>query len=486
MLFNSIQFLIFFPIVTLLYFAAPPRLRWALLLGASCYFYMAFIPIYILILVFTIVIDYCAGLLIERAQGARRTALLVVSFAANVGVLAMFKYANFLNANLAGLFRLFQGHYPIPDLGIILPIGLSFHTFQAMSYTIEVYRGHQPAERHLGIYALYVMFYPQLVAGPIERPQNLLPQLRATHGFNYDRVTDGLKLMLWGFFKKMVVADRLARIVAPVYAAPRTCDGPELLLATVFFAFQIYADFSGYSDIALGAAQVLGITLMQNFRSPYYAQSPAEFWHRWHISLSTWFRDYLYVPLGGSRVPRYRWQLNLLITFLISGLWHGANWTYVIWGGLNGAYLLVAVWTQQIRARLMERVGPRTGTMASQVVCTVSTFCLITFTWIFFRANTVSDAFYIVTHLFSRLPELLYRGHMTRAGSATLTRYDVAMSSLAITALMLHDFYAQHTDLIAALRGARPGVRWAVYYAVGLAVVCLGQSGARQFIYFQF
>ena len=321
MLFNSFEFALFFPIVTILYFLLPHKHRWWLLLAASAYFYMVFVPSYILILGVTIVVDYFAGILIEREQSPKRKKyFLLASLIANIGFLAFFKYFNFLNTNIDALANLIGWNYSLPNLEIILPIGLSFHTFQAMSYTIEVFRGNQKVERHFGIYALYVMFYPQLVAGPIERPQNMLHQFHEEHSFDYQRVTDGLKLMTWGLFKKVVIADRLAPLVSEYYNNPQGFSGPELALGTVLFAVQIYGDFSGYSDIAIGAAQVMGFKLMTNFKRPYWALSISEFWKRWHISLSTWFRDYLYIPLGGNRVPFWRWQFNLLNVFLVSGL----------------------------------------------------------------------------------------------------------------------------------------------------------------------
>ena len=316
----------------------PYKNRWFLLLVSSCYFYMAFVPIYILILAFTIVIDYFAGIYIENAKEERKKLFLVFSLIANIGVLAVFKYYNFLNENFSFLMHGFGLSNPIPYLSILLPIGLSFHTFQAMSYTIEVYRGHQKAERHFGIYSLYVMFYPQLVAGPIERPQNLLHQFREKYDFDYDRVVGGLKLILWGFVKKLVIADRLAIYVNAVYNNPEQHNGMTFIVATIFFAIQIYCDFSGYSDIAIGAAKVMGFKLMTNFNRPYFARNISEFWKRWHISLSTWFKDYLYISLGGNRVSIPRWYFNLMLVFIISGLWHGANWTYIIWGAWNGFY----------------------------------------------------------------------------------------------------------------------------------------------------
>lgn len=396
MLFNSLDFLFFFIIVTTLYFVIPHNKRWILLLLSSCYFYMAFVPIYILILGFTIVIDYFAGILIENSEGKRRKLFLILSLIANIGVLAVFKYHNFLNENLTFLMHGFGLSNPIPFLSIILPIGLSFYTFQAMSYTIEVYRGNQKAERHFGIFSLYIMFYPLLLAGPIERPYNLLPQLRIKQDFEYTRVVEGLRLMLWGLFKKLVIADRLAIYVNAVYNNYEAHNGTTLILASIFFTFQIYCDFSGYSDMAIGAAKVMGIKLMNNFNRPYFSRSMSEFWKRWHISLSSWFRDYVYITLGGNRVSIPRWYLNLFIVFLISGLWHGANWTYVIWGALNGFYLIFAIISQGFRNKAKRLVGLDKLPWLNHLLEVMITFALSSFAWIFFRANHVTDAFGII------------------------------------------------------------------------------------------
>ncbi|MGN6530157.1 MAG: MBOAT family O-acyltransferase, partial [Ginsengibacter sp.] len=357
---------------------------------------MAFIPVYIFILAFTIVIDYYAGLYIEKTKGNRRKLFLIFSLVANIGVLALFKYYNFININISLILHKFELSNPIPYLSILLPIGLSFHTFQAMSYTIEVYRSHQKAERHFGIYSLYVMFYPQLVAGPIERPQNLLHQFREKHDFVYNRIVKGFQLILWGFFKKLVIADRLAIYVNAVYNNPEHHNGMTLLLATVFFAFQIYCDFSAYSDIAIGAAKVMGFKLMTNFNRPYFARNISEFWKRWHISLSTWFRDYLYISLGGNRVTIPRWYLNLLIVFVISGLWHGANWTYIIWGALNGFYLVFAIITYEYRKKITGFFGIDKLPKLNYFLQIFTTFILSCFAWIFFRADKVTDAFSII------------------------------------------------------------------------------------------
>jgi alginate O-acetyltransferase complex protein AlgI len=480
MLFNSVQFFIFFPIVTIAYFALPQRYRWPLLLVASCYFYMAFIPIYILILFFTISVDFTAGILIENAQGRRRKLFLIGSLLANVGVLAFFKYFNFANDNLLALARLIGWSYPLEHLAIILPIGLSFHTFQSLSYTIEVYRGHYPAERHPGILALYVMFYPQLVAGPIERPQNMLHQFREQHTIEYQRIVGGLQLMAWGLFKKVVIADRLAIAVNQVYNQPTNYSGFSLIIATVGFAYQIYCDFSGYSDIAIGAAQVMGFRLMTNFKRPYHSKSIAEFWKRWHISLSTWFRDYLYISLGGNRVPKWRWQFNLLITFLISGLWHGANWTFVVWGALHGFYLILSIWTEGPRRKLMAvtRLDSRPR-IAKGMQMTV-TFALVCFAWIFFRANTISDAAYIATHLFSGI------GNLSSDFALGLSWGNWLVALIAIGVLEVVQWIQRHQSMREVLSRRPVWVRWGVYYGLVASTLILGMFQGSQFIYFQF
>src|SRR5215467_859612 len=388
MLFNSLEFAIFFPIVASLYFLLPQRHRVVLLLVSSCVFYMAFIPAYIAILGITILIDYCAGIWLEKTKDDRtRRLLLLLSIVATCSVLFVFKYFYFVVDNTRWLAGIFGWSLTGPSIRIILPIGLSFHTSQSLSYVIQVFRGRQKAERNFLTYATYVMFFPQLVAGPIERPQNLLHQFYERHDFDYVRVTSGLKRMAWGFFKKLVVADRLALYVNDVYAAPRNFNGLQLTVATVFFAYQIYCDFSGYSDIAIGAAQVLGFKLMENFKTPYYSRSVSEFWHRWHISLSTWFRDYLYIPLGGSRWGMRWWILAILITFVVSGLWHGANWTFVIWGALNGFYLLFGSATKRWRDRAFGLFGLHKETFVRQAIMLTSTFVLTSVGWIVFRAR---------------------------------------------------------------------------------------------------
>lgn len=490
MLFNSLSFLIFFPVVTILYFVLPHRFRWLLLLLASCIFYMAFIPAYILILFVTIIVDYCAGIWIEKTSGQKRKIFLVASIITNVGFLAVFKYWGFATENLNALADFLHWNYTIPTLKILLPVGLSFHTFQAMSYTIEVYRGRQAAERHFGIYALYVMFYPQLVAGPIERPQNLIHQFYEQHYFEYKRVTDGLKLMLWGLFKKVVIADRVAIMVDAVYDDPTGYHGVALIIATVFFAFQIFCDFSGYSDIAIGSAQVMGFKLMTNFNRPYFSKSISEFWKRWHISLSTWFRDYLYIPLGGNRVSKLRCYFNLFFVFLVSGFWHGANWTFVIWGALHGFYLLFASWTKNVREKFAVLSGLTRWPILRKFFRAGVTFALVCLGWIFFRARNVGEAFYIIKHLadgagnfFTDIFRWDFVQHDIFLGQ-TPGRIFVAIS--AIIFMETIHLMQRRGSLREALAKKPIYIRWGVYLALLWAIIFFGKFGERQFIYFVF
>jgi alginate O-acetyltransferase complex protein AlgI len=484
-LFNSFTFLIFFPVVVAIYFVLPHRWRWAWLLAASCYFYMAFIPIYILILFFLIAIDYAAGMLIEGADGPRRKWFLVMSIIANVGMLAVFKYFNFLNANARAIAEVFHWPYGLPALNIILPIGLSFHTFQAMSYTIEVYRGRQKAEHHLGIYALYVMFFPQLVAGPIERPQNLIHQFYERHDFDYDRVTAGVRRMAWGLFMKVVIADRLADYVNPVYNNPYGNEGLTLVVATVFFAFQIYCDFAGYSQMAIGAAEVMGFKLMRNFNRPYLSRSISEFWSRWHISLSSWFRDYVYIALGGNRVKTSRWYYNLFVVFLLSGLWHGANWTFVIWGALNGFYLISSIVTRGMRDRVTAAIGLMRHPSAHAVLRVMATFTLTCFAWIFFRAGSLHEALHIISRMLVRpAPHQLLPDALRGEG---ITKLEVGYSAALVVALIVYEFVGVRVNVAAAFARQPAWVRWPSYYMLCMCIWLLGMSTeARAFIYFQF
>jgi alginate O-acetyltransferase complex protein AlgI len=489
MLFNSFQFLIFFPVVTVIYFLLPHKYRWLHLLLASCVFYMAFIPVYLLILVLTIVVDYIAGILIARAEGRKRKWFLVLSIIANVGILCVFKYYNFFIENINEfIHRLGYVTYDLPYLDIILPIGLSFHTFQAMSYTIEVYRGKQKPERHFGIYALYVMFYPQLVAGPIERPQNLLHQFHDKKQFDYTAVVSGLRLMMWGLFKKVVIADRLALLTDPVFNGPHEYKPIVLVTATFFFAFQIFCDFSGYSDMAIGAARVMGFKLMKNFDKPYQSRSISEFWSRWHISLSTWFRDYLYISLGGNRVSVPRWYFNLFFVFLVSGFWHGANWTFIAWGALHGFYLVFAIISKKYREKVILFTGIGKYKWLNSGLQVAITFILVLLAWVFFRANSIREAIYILQQfpLAVRDAFLLLKGQNVIGANLPLDLATIGVSFLLIIFLEAFHYLQRRKDITGIFNKQPVFIRWSAYYAIILIILFFGVFESRQFIYFQF
>lgn len=467
MLFNSFAFLVFFPLVTLIYYWLPHKFRWIHLLAVSCLFYMFFIPVYILILLVTIVIDFYAGIKIEESTGHARKTYLVLSIVSTCLVLGVFKYYNFFIGNFNTIATWLDWNYSVQALSLILPIGLSFHTFQSLSYVIEVYRGKQRAERHFGIYSLYVMYYPQLVAGPIERPQNLLHQFRSPKNFYFQNFYAGLRLMLFGFFMKLVVADRLSVYVDAVYGNHQKHTGTTLLVATVFFAVQIYCDFAGYSSIAIGASRMMGIRLMTNFRRPYLSASVSEFWRRWHISLSTWFKDYVYISLGGNRVKtRLRGWANLMITFLISGFWHGANWTFVIWGGLNGLYLIIE--------NAFSGMFP--GWKPSRWVGALYVFVLISFSWIFFRADSLNTAFDIVGRIFSSTGSLFVPANPEQ----------LLYAVLAILLIMLMDIGYEKVYRRRSWKFNRTAVTNIWMLVLFFSIVLLGVFDGGQFIYFQF
>jgi alginate O-acetyltransferase complex protein AlgI len=477
MLFNSFTFLLFFPIVTIIYFLLPHRYRWVHLLVASCVFYCFFIPIYILILLVTILIDYYAAIYIDNSVGKARKRWLVLSIISTCLVLFIFKYFNFFNNNFAALAHLFDLRYPVSALKIILPIGLSFHTFQSLSYVIEVYRGKQKPEKHFGLYSLYVMFYPQLVAGPIERPQNMIHQFHEEHKFKKSDVSAGLKKMLWGLFKKVVIADRLSLYVNAIYNNHDHHGGFSLALATVFFAFQIYCDFSGYSDIAIGSARVMGFKLMTNFNRPYFAQSVSEFWKRWHISLSTWFKDYIYIPMGGNRVTNGRKYFNLFITFIISGFWHGASWTYVIWGGLNGIYLVLPQAFYRFAKAIGNTFKRLNYTWLMQVFNVLFTFLLISISWVFFRAESFKAATDIL-HTIVFKHGKLFLGNIT----------NVAYGLMFMLILLVVEVFEEYRLLngFTLINNKSAAIRMASYISLAVCILLFGVFDSSQFIYFQF
>jgi alginate O-acetyltransferase complex protein AlgI len=494
MLFNSLEFVVFFPLVIGFYFLLPHRFRWILLLVASYIFYMFWRVEYALILLTSTLVDYtCARMMGKWApeQRSKRKPWLWLSLLSNLGILFTFKYFNFFSEAASSLGQLLGMQYATPAFELLLPMGISFYTFQTMSYSIDVYYDRIKPEKHVGIFALFVTFFPQLVAGPIERAGNLLHQLRQHHRFDYQRVSSGLKLMAWGFFKKLVIADQLALFVNQVYDQPQAYTGFPLLLATLFFAFQIYCDFSGYSDIAIGTAQVLGIRLMQNFRTPYFSGSIREFWSRWHISLSTWFRDYLYIPLGGNRVLKWRWYYNLFVVFVVSGLWHGANWTFLVWGALHGLYLVLGESTADWRDRLNQALHLTRLPRLHRLLQVAFTFSLVCLAWIFFRANSLTDAWYITTHLFAGLGTSLQA-----IASSVELRWELLYLSqskelfliavAAVLLLLVIELANEYVHLPSSIGLLPTPLRLSFYGLAGAFILLFGNFAESEFIYFQF
>ncbi len=484
MSFISDEFVVFFIIVLSSYFLLPFRFRWILLLVASYFFYAYWNVYYILLIVFSTIVDYIAAIRIESTpeeQQTTRRSFLLLSICVNLGTLFVFKYFNFFSQSANSVLVSLGPDTAAQTHNLLLPVGISFYTFQSMAYTIDVYRGNVAAERHLGRFATYIAFFPQLVAGPIERASNMLGQFKQQHTFNDERMVSGLRLILWGAFKKVVIADRLAAYVNTVYNNVEDYTGVHLMLATFFFAIQIYCDFSGYSDIAIGTARTMGFDLMQNFRQPYFSRSIREFWRRWHISLSTWFRDYVYIPLGGSRVSFSATLRNLMIVFVISGLWHGAAWTFVLWGTIHG-FLIVGeiVWDRYVRG------GQADTRTAPPWLATVFTFVLVCIGWIFFRANNIQDSFYIVTHLFNfssgfQIAEPF--GGIAPYGAAWL---ELGMAIATITVLFVADWAAQQPRPFWSLETKTRQLRWAAYYVASLLIIYSVSTTEADFIYFQF
>jgi D-alanyl-lipoteichoic acid acyltransferase DltB (MBOAT superfamily) len=474
MLFNSFEYLVFFPVVAAVYFLIPFRYRWAWLLAASYFFYASWNVKYLALILISTLVPYFIGLALARTQTrGRRQALLLLSLCASLGLLFSFKYWNFASESIDAALALLGMDPRAPRLDVLLPVGISFYTFQTLSYTIDLYRGRIPVERHLGRFALYIAFFPQLVAGPIERASRLLPQLRVEHRVDWSRLTSGLQLIAWGLFQKIVIADRLALYVNTIYQNPTAHGGASQLLATYAFAFQIYCDFSGYSDIAVGSARILGYDLTQNFRQPYFATSITDFWRRWHISLSSWLRDYLYIPLGGNRLGVRRTYVNLLITMLLGGLWHGASWNFVVWGALHGALLSVSRATLPMRDRLHARLGlPRWLRDSIRIFITFHLVCL---GWIFFRARTLGEALSILSGITSGWGTLFVDASVFLHGA------------LGVGALLVVQIVQARQGSSPSIVGALPiGARWALWYALVFAIVLLGVEGGSQFIYFQF
>ena len=481
MLFNSWQFALFFPLVFALYWGLPHRFRIGLLLIASYYFYMSWNVKYVVLILFTTIVSYTAALIIAKTSSLRtKKAILILSLIACLGVLFVFKYFNFFTGAVADFLNIFAIHLHPMTLKLLLPVGISFYTFQTLGYVIDVYRGTTKPERNFLVYATFISFFPQLVAGPIERTNNLLPQIKAVHEFRYEQAVYGIKLMTWGFFKKLCIADVLAVYVDRVFADVYSYEGFALVLAVFFFTVQIYCDFSGYSDIARGCSKMLGIDLMENFRSPYFSASLREFWSRWHISLSTWFRDYVYIPLGGNRVGKFRHMVNLLLTFMISGLWHGASWTFVVWGLMHGF--------GQVAENALTSRKQQEAHGLGWCLRVLGTFVFVMLAWVFFRAQNLSDAVYVFSSVLNGISQHIY---YLRIGFNNLRIERVAFISVSVLIfiLFIYDGYSAYVkrDAMERISCGRITVRWLMYLGLGLIVLFLSPKGvATEFVYFQF
>lgn len=474
MLFNSMAFAIFLPIVFIIYWAIPHKFRWPILLVASYYFYMSWNPKYVTLILLTTVVSFFSAKYIAKSNNQKnRKIILCVTFIVCLGVLFFFKYFNFVSESIAAALKAISLPVNPFTLKVLLPVGISFYTFQTLSYVVDVYKGRVEPEKNFGVYATFISFFPQLVAGPIERTENLLPQIKSEKKFDYDMATYGLKLMAWGFFKKLAIADVMAKYVDTAYASLDTCTGFDLVAAVFFFTIQIYCDFSGYSDIAIGTAKLLGINLITNFKSPYFSKSVKEFWSRWHISLSTWFRDYVYIPLGGNRCSKVKRDRNLLITFLASGLWHGANWTFVFWGGIHGL------------AQILEnRIGLKEcNSRILNFIKRMFVFAFCNIAWIFFRAETIGDAFYIIKTVILDLRT----PHLFRISSIGIATIDLAYIMFSVVILSIYDYLSLSRDVIAWISQKNVLVRWTVYIVlVWLILLLMCPAGTSEFVYFQF
>jgi alginate O-acetyltransferase complex protein AlgI len=538
MLFNSYTFVIFFTLVVGLFFALPHRYRWILLLGASYFYYMYWDPRYGILILTTTVVVYATALLMNGKPVRTKKLYVALSVVINLGILVLFKYFNFINNSLKDLFTMLGAEYNVPAMTLLMPIGISFYTFMAISYTLDVYRGKREPERNFGIFALYVSFFPVLLAGPIERSTTLLPQFYREVEYDYDRFTDGLKLIAWGLFQKLVIADRIGMYMAPLHNHPEMFNGLPLLTGIYLYPIQVYCDFAGYTDVAIGTAQVLGFKLMENFRRPFIALSLAEMWRRWHISLISWFRDYVYIPMGGNRVSKLRHNINILVVFTLSGLWHGAQWTFVLWGLLNGIFMVISMMTVMVREWLRETFFGGLGKVPAAVYLTAAalliagavlsgpagipagagarasaagagallfvlgvlrvrgpvmerflqvsrrtwmkfwTFNLFAFAGVFFGVRSVKDGWYMITHC-------LGTNFLNMFMVIDLVQFSLI---IALTVLLLVVHYIQETrGSIRAMVRARPlWVRWAIYTLLCSSILLLGVRGSQQFIYFRF
>ncbi len=499
MLFNSLQYVLFLPIVIGIYFLLPHRFRWILLLAASYFFYMCWNVSYAALIAISTLITFASGLLIgrenekltkgmqsEQKAKQHKHIWVALSFTINLAILAFFKYSPMVLRTIGDVSAFIGKSVTVPDFRYLLPVGISFYTFQALSYTMDVYRGTIKPSRSIGKYALFVSFFPQLVAGPIERSSHLLPQFDRVMKFDIVRARKAFLLILWGMFKKVVIADRIAPTVDQVFSNVGANNAVTYIVAAFLFAIQIYCDFSAYTDIAIGSANIMGFDIMKNFRRPYFSKSISEFWHRWHISLSSWFRDYLYIPLGGSRVKKARWIFNIMVVFVVSGLWHGASWSFVLWGALHGTYLVIGRLSRPLKDRALDKLNIRKDHKLIAFISGLITFALVCIGWIIFRADSIADAWIMIRGIFEF-------GSYAASAPATLSLLNLSVNDLAFIVLscvilLCVQIMQTKVSIREYLERRAWPVRWVVYICLIFGIILLGYYGLgdSSFIYFQF
>ncbi len=504
MQFNTIEYLFFIPVAVIAYYLIPYAWRWLWLITVSLFF-LSFNPWFIIPLSAVAMIEYIIALRIRRnddEKGFRRSALLVIGIITPLTLLLLFKYVPLFNNALFQAARSLHIHYPAKITDFIVPLGISYYTLQCLSYIIEVYKGSIQPERNFGMVFLYLLFFPKIAAGPIELP-GFIAQFHERHDPDYEAIAWGLKIFTWGLFKKTVIADRVAIVVNEVYGHPGHYHGIYYLLATFFFAIQLYADFSGYTDMARGSARFFGFRLMENFKGPYGAVSIAEFWRRWHISLSTWFRDYLYIPLGGNRVPGARHAFNIMTTFLASGFWHGANWTFLAWGALHGAFVIIGLWTKPFRERLAGTAGIKSLPLCRKALSVIVTGSLVLFAWIFFRSGSLAEAIHMYCGIFSGIADVITsvaagetarlksitdiaRGNVILGFSRDTYRPEMVIAFFSILALWIFNTLHRHGDVWESLSRKSWFVRWPFYFFMLGVILFFGMFTKNQFIYFRF
>lgn len=501
MAFHSFQFLVFFPVVLAIYYGLPQRFRKIVLLAAGYYFYMCFKPEYVIILAGTTLIDHYLGRRIGASPMPSKTRRrwLILGLVHNIGMLMALKYLDFINESIAALLKSINILYNAEALKFVVPVGISYYTFKKISYLIDVYRETIAPEKRLVDFALYVSFFPEIMSGPIDRAGKLIPQFSEKAVFDYQRVTDGMKLIAWGLFKKLVIADRLAIFVNRVYDHPYQFEGVSLLAATLYFSIQIYCDFSGYTDIALGLGKLMGLELTENFDRPYFARSIREFWKRWHISLSSWLMDYLFLPIAywvsrkienprllKIKAETWAYVTGIMITFLLCGLWHGARWTYVIWGAIHGFYLAASFASKKLRRKLNKKLHFKRSAVVPNLLRSLTTFGMVTFAWIFFRANSLADAGYIVTRMFSGWSKTLSVQGLVDAVHFGLLKKELAVAAVSVLFLLLVHLLRKKDTFEQWLIKQPPAARWTFYLGLVLWILTFGESGAGSFIYFNF